>query len=102
MKIQVEVFWLLRPCSDVVGYQRFGGSWLLFTTQKTAHYLNLHRCRNLVSRNRDRYREATLYRTHLVEIKRNTEMQKPPKKRQYFKIFVLLFTITFFSRAGKP
>jgi hypothetical protein len=26
MKIQVVVFCFLMPCSDVVGYQRFGGS----------------------------------------------------------------------------
>jgi hypothetical protein len=24
MKIQVAVFWVMTPCSDVVGYQRFG------------------------------------------------------------------------------
>jgi len=26
MKMQVEVFWVVTPCSIVVGYQRFGGS----------------------------------------------------------------------------
>jgi hypothetical protein len=26
MKVQVMVFWVVTPCSDVVGYQRFGGS----------------------------------------------------------------------------
>jgi hypothetical protein len=25
MKIKVEVFWAVTPCSVVVGYQRFGG-----------------------------------------------------------------------------
>jgi len=25
VKIQVEVFWVVTPCSVVVGYQRFGG-----------------------------------------------------------------------------
>jgi len=25
MKIQVAVFWVMTPCSDVVGYRRFGG-----------------------------------------------------------------------------
>jgi hypothetical protein len=25
MMIQVVVFWVMTPCSDVVGYQRFGG-----------------------------------------------------------------------------
>jgi hypothetical protein len=25
VKIQVVVFWVVRPCSDVVGYRRFGG-----------------------------------------------------------------------------
>jgi len=25
MKIQVAVFWVVTSCSDVVGYQRFGG-----------------------------------------------------------------------------
>jgi hypothetical protein len=25
MKIQVMVFWAVTPCSDVVGYQHFGG-----------------------------------------------------------------------------
>jgi hypothetical protein len=24
MKIQVMVFWVMTPCNDVVGYQRFG------------------------------------------------------------------------------
>jgi len=24
VKIQVVVFWVVKPCSDVVGYQRFG------------------------------------------------------------------------------
>jgi hypothetical protein len=24
-KIQVEVFWVMTPCSVVVGYRRFGG-----------------------------------------------------------------------------
>jgi hypothetical protein len=24
MKIQVAVFWVVTPCNDVVGYQRFG------------------------------------------------------------------------------
>jgi len=27
VKIQVEVFWGVTPCSIVVGYQRFRGSW---------------------------------------------------------------------------
>jgi len=26
MKIQFMVFWVMTPCSDVVGYQNFGGS----------------------------------------------------------------------------
>jgi hypothetical protein len=25
MNIQVVVFWVVTPCSDVIGYQRFGG-----------------------------------------------------------------------------
>jgi len=25
VKIQVEVFWVVTPCTDVIGYQRFGG-----------------------------------------------------------------------------
>jgi hypothetical protein len=25
MKIKIAVFWVLTPCSDVVGYQHFGG-----------------------------------------------------------------------------
>jgi len=25
MKMQVEVFWIVKPCNVVVGYQRFGG-----------------------------------------------------------------------------
>jgi len=25
MKIQVVVFWVMTPCSDVVGYESFGG-----------------------------------------------------------------------------
>jgi len=25
MKIQIVVFWVVMPCSDVVGYRRFGG-----------------------------------------------------------------------------
>jgi len=25
MKIQVAFFWVMTPCSDVAGYQRFGG-----------------------------------------------------------------------------
>jgi hypothetical protein len=25
MKVQAAVFWVLTPCSDVVGYERFGG-----------------------------------------------------------------------------
>jgi hypothetical protein len=29
MKDQVEVFWIVTPCSDVVGYQRLGGSYCL-------------------------------------------------------------------------
>jgi len=30
MNIQVVVFfWVMTPCSDVEGYQRFGGSWWL-------------------------------------------------------------------------
>jgi hypothetical protein len=24
-KIQVEVFWILTPCSDAIAYRRFGG-----------------------------------------------------------------------------
>jgi len=29
MKIQVAVFWVVTPCRNVVGYQRFGGPcWL--------------------------------------------------------------------------
>jgi hypothetical protein len=30
MKIQVEVFWVVRPCSDMVGYQCFGGPCCLY------------------------------------------------------------------------
>jgi len=26
MKIQVEALWVMTPCSDVVGYQRFRGT----------------------------------------------------------------------------
>jgi hypothetical protein len=29
VKIQVEVFWFVTPCSIVVGYQRFRGPWCL-------------------------------------------------------------------------
>jgi hypothetical protein len=29
MKIQVTVFWIVTPCSDVIGYRRFGGSFCL-------------------------------------------------------------------------
>jgi hypothetical protein len=30
VKIQVEVFWVVTPCSVAVGYKRFGGSYCLF------------------------------------------------------------------------
>jgi hypothetical protein len=30
MKIQVTVSWVLTPCSNVVGYQHFGGSFCLY------------------------------------------------------------------------
>jgi hypothetical protein len=26
MKMKVEVFWVVTPCGDVLGYRRFGGS----------------------------------------------------------------------------
>jgi len=29
MKIQVVFFWVVTPCSDVVGYQCFGEPWCL-------------------------------------------------------------------------
>jgi len=29
VKIQVEVFWVVSPCSVVIGYQRFGDPWYL-------------------------------------------------------------------------
>jgi hypothetical protein len=29
-KIRVEVFWVMTPCSDVVGYRRFGGPYCLY------------------------------------------------------------------------
>jgi hypothetical protein len=34
MKIQVEVFWVVTPCSDVVGYRRFGGQCCYTTSQR--------------------------------------------------------------------
>jgi hypothetical protein len=30
VKFQVAVFWVVTPCSDVVGYQRFGGPYCLY------------------------------------------------------------------------
>jgi hypothetical protein len=30
VKIQAEVFWVVTPCSVVVGYQRFGGPYCLY------------------------------------------------------------------------
>jgi hypothetical protein len=29
IEIQVAVFWVMTPCSDVVGYRRFGGPYCL-------------------------------------------------------------------------
>jgi hypothetical protein len=31
MKIHVEVFWVVTSCSDVVGYQHFGGPYIALT-----------------------------------------------------------------------
>jgi len=27
MNVQILIFWVVTPCSDVVGYQRLGGPW---------------------------------------------------------------------------
>jgi hypothetical protein len=32
VKIQVQVYWVLTPCSVVVGYRRFGGYWCVPAT----------------------------------------------------------------------
>jgi len=29
LRIEIDVLWVVTPCSVVVGYQRFGGPWCL-------------------------------------------------------------------------
>jgi hypothetical protein len=36
MKIQIVIFWVVTPCSNMVGYQRFGGP-CCFHLQITTH-----------------------------------------------------------------
>jgi len=42
MKIQFVVFWVVTPCNDVVGYQRFGGSCCLHLHPKAGSSMVLH------------------------------------------------------------
>jgi hypothetical protein len=40
-KIQVDIFWVATPCSDVVGYRRFGGPFLPPSSVLTLHLNSL-------------------------------------------------------------
>jgi hypothetical protein len=45
VNIQIKVFWIVTPCSDVVGYQRFGGSCCLHVQgeeKKRWYFLSQH------------------------------------------------------------
>jgi hypothetical protein len=39
MKIQISVLWVVTSCSDVVGYQRFGGHGAFFSRVSRRHNL---------------------------------------------------------------
>jgi len=41
MKIQVEVFWVMIPCGDVVGYPKDGGSMALQNIVILPHYYSV-------------------------------------------------------------
>jgi len=47
VKIQVEVFWVVTPCSVVVGYRRFGGPYCMkMRLLKLVSYRNTTRRHN--------------------------------------------------------
>jgi len=53
MKIQVDVFWIVTPCNDVVGYRRFGRTSCHNTARRHNPEdldLNLHRREDLTHR----------------------------------------------------
>jgi hypothetical protein len=45
-QIQVDFFWVVTPCSVVVGYQRFGGPCCLHLQGEVISYHNAARCHN--------------------------------------------------------